>query len=125
MQIANKLIQFMVAVDDMPKAKDFYAGKLGCKIVTEVRQDDSRWWVSLTLPEGGSTIVLSTYHGQVKSGTMVLYFATSDVAAAHKELSDQGLTVNDIKDDLYGPGSGVKWFTLNDPDGNLVYLAQA
>jgi hypothetical protein len=51
--------------------------------------------------------------------------ATSDVAAAHKELSNKGVKVNEVKDDLFGPGSGVKWFNLGDPDGNEVLLAQA
>lgn len=67
----------------------------------------------------------STHHEHMKPGTMTVYFATSDVAAAHKELSDKGVKVNEVKDDLYGPGSGVKWFNLEDPDGNLVFLVQA
>jgi hypothetical protein len=29
---------------------------------------------------------------------MTLYFATSDVAAAHKELSDKSVKVNEVKD---------------------------
>ena len=33
--------------------------------------------------------------------------------------------INAVKDDLYGPGSGVKWFNLEDPDGNQVFLVQA
>ena len=53
-------------------------------------------------------------------GTMNLYFPTADVAAAHKELSAKGVKVNEVKDDLFGPGSGVKWFNLEDPDGNQV-----
>ena len=28
---------------------------------------------------------------------------------AHKELSGKGVKVNEVKDDLFGPGSGVKW----------------
>jgi hypothetical protein len=71
------------------------------------------------------TITLTTYYGDVKTGAMMVYFATSDVAAAHKEQSDKGVKVNDVQDDLFGPGSGVKWFNLEDPDGNQVLLAQA
>ena len=58
----------------------------------------------------------------MKPGTIAVYFATSDVAAAHKELSGKGVKVNEVKDDLFGPGSGVKWFNLEDPDGNQVLL---
>ena len=48
-----------------------------------------------------------------------------NVADAHKELASKGVKVNDVKDDLFGPGSGVKWFNLEDPDGNQVLLVQA
>ena len=125
MQVVNKLQMFIMAVSDMPKAKAFYADKLGLKIMTDYRQDDNNWWVSLTFPEGGASITLSTYHGNTKPGTMVVYFTTSDVVAAHEELSAKGAEVNEVKDDLYGPGSGVKWFNLNDPDGNLIHIVQA
>ena len=116
MQVIDKLIMLIVAVSDMPKAKTFYADKLGLKVTKDYRQDDDHWWVSLALPEGKITITLSTHHAHMKPGTMQLYFATSDVVAAHKELSNKGVKV---------PGSGVKWFNLKDPDGNEVLLAQA
>ena len=47
-----------------------------------------------------------------------------DVAAVHQELSEKGakVNVNDIQDDLFGPGSGVKFFQLEDPDGTPVTL---
>ena len=124
-QIADRLLMIMVAVSDMPKAKEFYADKLGLKVVTDYRQDDHNWWVSLTLPGGGATITLTTHYENTKPGTMVIYFASSDVAAAHKKLTVKGVKASEVKNDLYGPGSGVKWFNLNDPDGNVVYLAQA
>lgn len=125
MQIVDKLMMFMVAASDMPKAKDFYGDKLGLKVVKDYRQDDNNWYVSLTLPEGGVTITLSAHHEHMKPGTMTVYFATSDVAAAHRELSGKGVKVNEVKDDLYGPDSGVKWFNLEDPDGNQIFLVQA
>jgi|ERR1700678_1550859 catechol 2,3-dioxygenase-like lactoylglutathione lyase family enzyme len=125
MQVANKLMRFKMAVTDMPKAKAFYADKLGLKVESDYRRDDHNWWVSLTPTEGGPSIVLSTTHENMKPGTMSLYFASSDIAAAHKELSTKGAKANEVKDDLYGPGSGVKWFNLDDPDGNQVFLVQA
>ena len=88
------------------------------------RRDDDQWWVSLTLPEGGTSITLSAAHENMQPGTMKLYFATSDVAAAHKELSAKGAKVNEVKDDLFGPGSGEKWIDLQDPDGSPVLLVQ-
>ncbi|HLJ46366.1 MAG TPA: glyoxalase superfamily protein [Bryobacteraceae bacterium] len=125
MQIVDKLIRFKMAVNDMPKAKAFYAEKLGLKVTTDYRRDDHNWWVSLALPEDGASIVVTTAHENMKPGTMSLYFASPDVAAAHQEISAKGAKVNEIKDDLYGPGSGVKWFNVEDPDGNQVFLVQA
>jgi hypothetical protein len=61
----------------------------------------------------------------MKPGAMKLYFPTSDIAAAHKNLSAKSAKVNELTDDLFGPGSGVKWFNIEDPDGNQVLLVQA
>jgi catechol 2,3-dioxygenase-like lactoylglutathione lyase family enzyme len=125
MQGVKKLMMFSMAVSNMPKAKAFYVDKLGLKVASDHRKDDDHWWVSLTLPEGGASITLTTAQENMKPGTMKLYFATADLAAAHKELSAKGAKVKEVKDDLYGPGSGVKWFHLEDPDGNPVHLVQA
>jgi len=122
---ADKLMMLSVAVNDMAKAKEFYADKLGLKVVSDNRIDDQRWWVSLTPPGGGPAIVLTTAHENMKPGTMKLYFATSDVAASHDALSSKGVQVGGVKDDLFGPGSGVKWCQLRDPDNNQVLLVQA
>lgn len=124
MQVMDKLMMLGVAVTDMPKAKAFYADTLGLKVTRDYRQDDSRWWVSLALPEGGLTITLSTFHGNSRPGTLTLWFATSDIGKIHKELGNKGVKVSEIGDDLHGPGSGVKWFNFRDPEGNLIHLEQ-
>ena len=120
----DDLMMFSVAVTDMPKAKAFYSDKLGLKVTTDTRRDDHNWWVGLALPEGGTSVILTTAHENMQPGTMKLYFATSDVAGAHEELGVKGAKVNELKHDLFGPGSGVKWFSLEDPDGNQVLLVQ-
>ncbi len=125
MEIVNKLMMLAIYVSDMPRAKAFYTDKLGMKATTDYRQDDAHWWVSITLPEGGVTLTLTTYHGNAQPSTTTLWFATSDLNAAHKALADKGVKVSAIGDDLHGPGSGVKWFNFTDPDGNLIHLEQA
>ena len=120
----EKLLMVQMAVTDMAKAKAFYADQLGWAVTTEVGQGDQHW-VTLTLPGGGPALTLSTMHGNMKPGTMRLYLATSDIDAAHDKLKAKGVKVNDVKDDLYGPGSGVKWFALTDPDGNVWTVAQS
>lgn len=127
MQATNKLMMLSMNVGDMLKAKAFYADILGLKVTTDYRQDDDNWWVSLAFPDGGATITLARAAGfeNMKPGTMSVYFETSDIAAAHKELGDKGAKVSEVADDLFGPGSGVRWFNVEDPDGNRVFLVQA
>jgi len=116
---------FQMAVADMPKAKEFYADQLGLKVAKDYRQDADHWWVSLMDDEGGFTITLTTYKGNMKPGNLVMYFSTADLDGAHKELQGKGVKVGDVQDDLYGPGSGVKFFQVSDPDENLIHIWQA
>jgi catechol 2,3-dioxygenase-like lactoylglutathione lyase family enzyme len=125
MQAVNKFMMLSLAVKDMPKAREFYAEKLGLKVLTDYRRDDKNWWVSMALPEGGVTITLTTYYENMKPGTMKIYFATSDVAVTHEEIAGKGVKVYEVKNDLFGPGSGVKWFNVEDPDDNQVFVVQA
>lgn len=127
MQAANKLMMLTMNVSDMLKAKAFYVDKLGLQVSTDYRQDDDNWWVSLNLPGGGAVITLARATGfeSVKPGSVALYFETSDVDAAHKELSDRGVGVNDVQNDLFGPNSRVKFFNFKDPEGNMVHVVQA
>ena len=66
----DKLMMFSIAVTDMPKAKAFYSDKLGLNIVSDSRRDDHNWWVGLALPEGGTSVTLTTAHENMKPGTM-------------------------------------------------------
>jgi catechol 2,3-dioxygenase-like lactoylglutathione lyase family enzyme len=120
----EKILMVMMAVADMPRAKTFYAEQLGFQVTTDFGQGDQHW-VTLELPGGGPSLTLSTQYGNMKPGTMRLYLSTSDIEAAHNEFETKGIKVDKVKDDLYGPGSGVKWFDLRDPDGNVWQVAQA
>lgn len=123
MNTFDRLVMFSMAVSDMVKAKDFYANKMGFKITTDYRQDEN-WWVSLELPRGGTSFTLTTAHENIKPGTMKLYLSTPDIQDAYNKLGAKGARVSAISDDLYGPGSGVNWFSLNDPDGNHWIILQ-
>jgi catechol 2,3-dioxygenase-like lactoylglutathione lyase family enzyme len=128
MQAVNNLIMVSVVVGDMKKAKEFYAEKLGLKVATDYRQNDDNWWVTVTLPGGGASITLArsstTSNEPPKPGTLGLYLSTSDITTAHKELNEKGVKTGEIRDNLYGPGSGVKFIQFQDPDGNSVTFAQ-
>jgi catechol 2,3-dioxygenase-like lactoylglutathione lyase family enzyme len=128
MQIANKFTMVSVVVSDMNRAKEFYAEKLGLEVATDYRRNDDNWWVTLILPGGGTSITLArsstTSNEPPQPGTLGLYLSTSDIAAARQELNERGVNTGEVRDNLYGPGSGVKFIQFQDPDGNQVTLAQ-
>ena len=127
--VVDKFTMITLAVVNIDKAKEFYT-TLGLKATRDYSQAGQRW-VSLALPGGGPSLNLSTVTanyakpGSSEPGTVTLYFTSSDVAAAHKDLGAKGVHVAEVKDDLYGPGSGVKWFSIQDPDGNQVIIVQS
>jgi catechol 2,3-dioxygenase-like lactoylglutathione lyase family enzyme len=131
MKIVDKLIQLMVGVTDMEKSKKFYADTLGFTVTTDYGQGKSHW-VSLSFPDGGVTITLTTFLGTPEMGTvlqpgsMSLYLEAPDLQQSYDALAANGITpANPISDDLYGPGSGVKWFRLTDPDSNSLTIVQS
>jgi catechol 2,3-dioxygenase-like lactoylglutathione lyase family enzyme len=127
--IVNNFMMITMAVSNMDKSKEFYT-MLGLKATRDYSQGGQRW-VALALPGGGASLNLSsTTDGSSKPalnvpGTVVLYFMASDVAAAQKELRAKNIKVSEVNDDLYGPGSGVKWLGLADPDGIPVIIAES
>lgn len=127
MQTANKLMMVTINVGDMTKSKEFYVDKLGFAISTEYRMDDDNWWITLALPEGGASLTLSRSSAAAENAQLSkvsVYFETSDVDATHKELSDKDLEIDEVQDDLFGPGSAVKWLNVKDPDENVIFFAQ-
>src|SRR5260370_17894940 len=99
----EKILMVLMSVTEMAKAKAFYAEQLGWSVTTDYGQGD-RHWVTLELPGGGASLTLSTMHGKMKPGTMTLYLSTSNIEAPYDNLKPKGVKVNEITDDLYGPG---------------------
>jgi predicted enzyme related to lactoylglutathione lyase len=124
MSAINQLLMFHMAVNDMDTIKKFYESKLGFKTTADNEYDGKRW-VSMELPGGGVSINLTTEHENMKPGSLKLYVNTTDAKSAYEELKKKGVPVSDqVGDDLYGPGSGVKWFDFQDPDKNHWLVVQ-
>ena len=103
---------------------NFYADLLGLEVTQDYRQDEKNWWITLALPEGGVSITLGLGEEAMRPDSLAIYFVTADVKKAYEELKEKGVDVSAVQDDLYGPGSGVKFVTLADPEGNRVLLVE-
>ena len=117
-------VTFILTADRI-RAKPFYAGVLGLKIVAE---DD--FAVTFDLG-GGSAMRLTDLPGHQAKEHTVLGWKVPDIHAAVAELKSRGITFRVFEgsgqDDeavWAAPGGGAKvaWFT--DPDGNVLSLTQ-
>jgi predicted enzyme related to lactoylglutathione lyase len=125
----NKLNMFSITVSNIAKSKAFYAETLGLKVTKDYREDDDNWWVTLEFPGGGANVTLAKAgkygaDDPVKPGMIGLYLETTDIETAREDLKKKGLKIGDIMDDLFGPGSGTKFFNIEDPDGNSINVLQ-
>jgi catechol 2,3-dioxygenase-like lactoylglutathione lyase family enzyme len=113
-----------IAVADMDKARQFYEGTLGLKVLDE-RSDGTRY------EAGGGTWFLvypSQFAGTAKSTYMS--FEVGDVEKSVMELRERGVTFEEY--DMPGLKTvngiaeiqGVKGAWFKDPDGNILALGE-
>jgi predicted enzyme related to lactoylglutathione lyase len=120
METISRIIMFHMAVTDMDKSKEFYVDRLGFKVTADYGQDNRRW-VSLELPDGGPSINLTTYHENLKPGTMKIYLSTPNIEAAYKKIKSNGIKpTTDIIKQQWGTS-----FSFSDPDGNVWLIVQS
>jgi catechol 2,3-dioxygenase-like lactoylglutathione lyase family enzyme len=116
----------MIAVKDLTRAEEFYAGKLGLKPADRVPAGAIRYEA-----EGGTWFLVyqSEFAGTAKS--TCIRFEVEDIEAAVTELRGRGVVFEEY--DLPGVKtvggiarheSGARGAWLKDPDGNILQIAQ-
>lgn len=106
----------MLPVGSLATSIAFY-GKLG--FVIEQRRDDWGWAM---LRFGDCRIMLDrsiNTHPQTPRQA-VLYLYVDDIAAYHRDVTANGLTVPALDVTFYG----MQEFRLDDPDGNRLWIGQ-
>jgi catechol 2,3-dioxygenase-like lactoylglutathione lyase family enzyme len=113
-----------IAVSDIERAKEFYGGTLGLKVLDD-RSDGVRY-----LDGGGNWFLVypSQFAGTAQSTYMS--FQVDDVETAVKELREKGI----VFEEYDFPGlktvdgiaeiQGVKGAWFKDPDGNILAVGQ-
>jgi catechol 2,3-dioxygenase-like lactoylglutathione lyase family enzyme len=104
------------------RAKQFYQGTLGLKLVSEDN-------FALTFDVQGTMLRVSTVPKLTPAGFTVLGWQVEDIAAAVRDLQKAGVKFEryDFPQDELGiwsapGGAKVAWF--KDPDGNILSLSQ-
>ena len=110
------------AVNDVPKAQEFYGGTLG------IRTSEQHGIMTLHLAGGRDTIVYPK-PGHTPADYTILNFPVDDIDAAVNELTARGVRFErydglgqDEKGINRGGGPYIAWFT--DPAGNILAVLQ-
>ncbi|GAA3080808.1 catechol 2,3-dioxygenase-like lactoylglutathione lyase family enzyme [Kribbella aluminosa] len=109
------------SVDDVPRAKEFYAKTLGLDV------GDEHGTLQLRTA-GGNTVFVYPKDNHVPAEYTVLNFPVDDIEATARALAESGVTFekyNDDQDELgiyRGQGPLIAWF--KDPAGNALSIIQ-
>jgi catechol 2,3-dioxygenase-like lactoylglutathione lyase family enzyme len=122
----------VLAVSDVDRARDFYAG-LGWRLDADIAPNDGYRVVQFTPPGSGCSIQFGTGVSSAAPGSaQSLYLAVADIAAARAELIARGAEVSEVfhegapgarfreSDHATGPSPDPysSFATFSDPDGN-------
>lgn len=109
------------AVDDLPRAREFYGQTLGLR--TSIL-DEENGLMTLHIAGGRDTLVY-VKPGHEPASFTILNFPVADVEAAVEELGRRGVSFErydgfdqDEKGIARGPGPRIAWF--KDPAGNIL-----
>jgi catechol 2,3-dioxygenase-like lactoylglutathione lyase family enzyme len=110
------------AVDDVPKARQFYEETLGMTVT------EANGLLQLTVANGGRVLVYPKPNHEPATFT-ILNFPVADVEAAVDDLVARGVTLQryegfeqDDKGIFHGGGPLIAWFT--DPAGNVLSVVE-
>jgi lactoylglutathione lyase len=113
----------MFTVADQDAALDFYTGKLGWEVRSDMRfgENDENRWLEVAPPGSTARLALNPPMGGQPGGGAI-GVETPDVDGEHERLSStDGVNI------LMPPmemGGAPKMFQVGDPDGNSIWVVQ-
>lgn len=121
----NRMNNTGIYVDDGDKAYDFYANKLGFKVLQDKKLGDSGRFL-MVVPQGGGSalIVVTPMPGMVDAQVGVqtpIIWETDDIQATYEELTAKGVEFPQAPTQQFWGGFEA---TLKDSAGNLFKLLQ-
>lgn len=109
-----------VPVSDQDRAKAFYEGVLGFRVIRDYVSAPGRRWIRLAPPAGNTAIALVTWYPGMQPGCLKgLSLNTIDIEQVREKLVAKGLAITPIETAPWGRSAG-----FSDPDGNEWLLSQ-
>jgi catechol 2,3-dioxygenase-like lactoylglutathione lyase family enzyme len=109
-----KLELVSVPVSDVDRAKAFYVDQVGFDADYDHQVTPELRFVQLTPPGSGCSIAIGEGITDAEPGTARgLQLVVPDIEAAHAELTERGVAVEDVQDFPWG-----RFVFFADPDGN-------
>jgi predicted enzyme related to lactoylglutathione lyase len=123
MKIVDKIILTHLLVRDMDKAKAFFTDILGFEATQDTKWGKGNRGVFAVPPGGGTYISLDFMSEEKKFDTIRIFFlSTPDVEAAYKAIKAKGVKPNS---EIMPYPPGGRFFSVNDPDGNVWNILQS
>lgn len=117
-----RLATVAVLVPDYDEGIAFFTGALGFTLLEDTAQGDTKRWVRLGAPGGGSEVLLAraatpgqqSALGNQHGGRVGFFLETDDFAASHARMQDRGVTFEEVpRHEAYGTVA-----VFRDPWGN-------
>ena len=111
----------MFAIADQDAAIAFYTQTLGWELRADVPMGEAGRWVEVAPPGSATRLALNPPMGGEPGGGGI-GVETPDVEAEHARASAiEGLTTGEI---IGGEGPVPRMFSIEDPDGNQIWVVQ-
>jgi len=119
----QQLGRVIIPVSDQDKSLEFYTEKLGFAIRADVPFGEADRWLEVAPPGSAAAIaIMPPRPGETPNNTQsCVAFTTDDLDAAHAELKERGV---DVEEPMGGEGPVPRMFFFRDLDQNNLLLVE-
>jgi catechol 2,3-dioxygenase-like lactoylglutathione lyase family enzyme len=119
----NQLGRVIIPVSDQDRSLEFYTEKLGFEVRADIPFGEGDRWLEVAPPGSSAAIaIMPPYPGETPDNKQTcVAFTTDDLDAAHAELKERGV---DVEEPMGGEGPVPRMFFFNDLDKNKLLLVE-
>jgi len=119
----QQLGRVIIPVSDQDKALEFYTEKLAFEVRADVPFGEGDRWLEVAPPGSAAAIAIMPPHpGKTPQNEQTcIAFTTDDLDAAHAELKERGV---DVDEPMGGEGPVPRMFFFRDLDRNNLLLVE-